>query len=133
MKASHPSRTRVAKFALVGMAGTGLDVIAFSICLILGFDSIVSRGIGYLAGTSWAFFLNRGWVFGSSSRWSRVIPFILTYIVSGLLAVLIQALGPNAPEPLSGVIWIYGLSVFIAATLNYFSLRHIVFRNQFFR
>ncbi len=113
---------------LVGIVGTGLDFIAFSLCLGLGLDSVGSRGVGYFVGTLWAYFLNRGWVFGSSSRWSTFIPFTLTYLASGSIAVFLQALGPKGPEPLPLVIWIYALSVLTAAALNYLSLRFFVFR-----
>ena len=120
---------RVFRFALVGLIGTSLDFLGFSFGLWLGLDPIPSRGIGYFVGTVWAFFLNRTWVFNSNSGLSRVVPFSLTYALSGLVAVAIQALGPNQPEPIGLVLSVYVVSVLVAASINYLSLQRLVFRD----
>lgn len=124
----HPNK-KVLKFALVGLAGTVFDFLAFYSCLLLGLEPIFSRGVGYLVGTLWAFFLNRSWVFNSSSGWTKIAPFSITYLFSGSVAVFIQTLGPNQSEPIGLVLSTYATSVLVAASLNYFSLRYLVFRN----
>lgn len=128
MHNSGLERERLTKFVLVGLIGTGLDLTCFLLCLALGVETVVSRVVGYLAGTSWAFFLNRSWVFKSRRRWAVLIPFTLTYLISGSLAVVIQALGPQRPEPLHALLFIYTVSVFVASAVNYLSLRFIVFK-----
>jgi putative flippase GtrA len=120
---------KVVKFALVGLVGTALDFVGFYSCLSLGLDPIFSRGVGYLIGTLWAFFLNSSWVFNSSSGWTKIAPFSITYLFSGSVAVFIQTLGPNQSEPIGLVLSTYATSVLVAASLNYFSLRYLVFRD----
>ncbi len=122
-------RNKLVRFALVGLVGTGLDLAIFSLSLMLGFVPPVSRGMGYLFGTLWAFFLNRRWVFNSQTKLSRFIPFSLTYLFSGSAAVFIQSLGPAGTEATGGVFLAFGISVTVGAAINFFSLRYLVFRD----
>jgi putative flippase GtrA len=129
MKNRLGNRGRPLRFVLVGVIGTTIDLAIFSICLMLGIGSLLSRSVGYVAGTIWAFFLNRNWVFRSSSGWIKLFPFSLTYLVTGSIAVFIQSLGPSESEPLDIVFLIYLGSVLVSATINYLLLRQIVFRD----
>jgi putative flippase GtrA len=120
---------RLLKFALVGLAGTFLDFAVFSLSLLLGLAPSISRAMGYCAGTLWAFFLNRSWVFNSTGNLARLLPFILTYLVSGSAAVLIQSLGPTGANDTTGVFLAFGFSVVVGALINFLSLRYFVFRD----
>lgn len=122
-------RKKLIKFALVGLVGTGLDFTVFTLSLMLGFGPTIGRSLGYSAGTLWAFFVNRRWVFNSKGNLSRFIPFSLTYLFSGSVAVVIQSLGPAGSEATGGVFLTYGVSVAIGALINFLSLRYVVFRD----
>ena len=122
-------RISLLKFALVGIVGTGLDLTVFSLSLLVGLGSTVSRALGYFVGTLWAFLLNRRWVFNSQRKWPELIPFTLTYMFSGSVAVFIQSLGPEGSDDTGGVFLVFGISVTIGALINYFSLRYLVFRD----
>ena len=120
---------RLLKFSLVGIAGTSLDFAAFSLSLLVGMAPSVSRAMGYFVGTLWAFFLNRRWVFNSTGNLAILFPFILTYLVSGSAAVLIQSLGPTDSNDTTGVFLAFGFSVAVGALINFLSLRYFVFRD----
>ncbi len=119
---------RLLKFSLVGIAGTSLDFAVFFLSLFVGMAPSVSRAMGYIVGTLWAFFLNRRWVFKSMGNLTRLLPFILTYLVSGSAAVCIQSLGPAGSIDTAGVFPVFLLSVAVAALINFLSLRYYVFR-----
>jgi putative flippase GtrA len=118
---------RIAKFGVVGLIGTGFDFAVFTLLTFSGLDGTISRAIGYVFGTVWAFFLNRGWVFDYRNRNSRAVSFSLTYLFSGIAAVWIQSSGPNNNELTSITFFWYGVSVIIAASINYLALRLVVF------
>ena len=122
-------RKKLLKFALVGLAGTALDFAVFFLSLVAGMAPSVSRVMGYSVGTLWAFFLNRRWVFNSTGNLAKLLPFILTYLVSGLAAVLIQSLGPAGSNDTAGVFLAFGFSVVVGASINFLSLRFFVFRD----
>jgi putative flippase GtrA len=121
--------SKLLKFALVGLAGTALDFAVFFLFFLVGMAPSVSRAMGYSVGTLWAFFLNRRWVFNSTGNLARLLPFILTYLVSGLAAVLIQSLGPTDSNDKAGVFLAFGVSVVVGAFINFLSLRYFVFRD----
>jgi len=118
---------RFARFALVGILGTGFDFIVFSFALQAGTAPALARAFGYLAGTSWSFFLNRKWVFGYSAKGSRLSRFLAVYFFSGTTAVLVQyTLGIIATDDLTYSIYI--AATLFAALINYFGLKHYVFK-----
>jgi putative flippase GtrA len=129
LKDKNPVLNKLVRFSLVGAVGTGLDITVFSLALLLGFGPAVSRAMGYTFGTLWAFFLNRRWVFNSQTRFSRFIPFSLTYLFSGFIVVFIQSLGPEGTEFNGGVFLAFGISVAIGALINFLLLRYLVFRD----
>jgi putative flippase GtrA len=118
--------SRLVKFALTGIAGTILDFLAFNLVLVLTGHPALARGIGYVFGTLWAFFLNRSWVFKSQNGLSSLIPFLALYGSSGFVAVAIQSV---LNESL-GVFLAYLLSLAVASVMNFVGMRFLVFRSS---
>ncbi len=116
------------KFAVTGMAGTIVDFAVFTISVGFTDNSAISRAFGYACGTLWAFFINRSWVFNSTSGFSRLIPFLLLYIVSGTVAVFTQWGFELFEIPNLGVFVAYGLSLVVASTINFLGMRYLVFK-----
>jgi putative flippase GtrA len=118
--------SRVVKFAVTGIAGTILDFLAFNVVLVLTGHPVLARGIGYVFGTIWAFFVNRSWVFKSQNGISSLIPFLALYGSSGFVAVTIQSV---LNESL-GVFIAYLFSLVVASVMNFVGMRFLVFRNS---
>ncbi len=118
--------SRLVKFALTGIAGTILDFLAFNLVLVLTGHPALARGIGYVFGTLWAFFLNRSWVFKSQNGLSSLIPFLALYGSSGFVAVATQSV---LNESL-GVFLAYLLSLAVASVMNFVGMRFLVFRSS---
>lgn len=117
---------RLVKFAVTGIAGTILDFLAFNLVLLLTGNPVLARGVGYVFGTLWAFFVNRSWVFKSQNGISSIIPFLLVYGSSGFVAVAIQSF-LNAS---SGVFIGYLISLMVASVMNFLGMRFLVFRGS---
>lgn len=117
--------TRLIKFAVTGIAGSILDFLAFNLVLLLSGNPVISRGVGYVFGTLWAFFVNRSWVFNSKNGISSLVPFLLLYGSSGLVAVAIQSLLAT-----SGIFLAYLISLLVASVMNFLGMRFLVFRGS---
>lgn len=117
---------RFSKFAAVGVFATGLDFLVFSFALALDAAPALARGLGYLAGTSCSFFLNRKWVFRHSAGSWRLFRFLFIYLVSGSFAVVVQyVLGMSANKPNNYIVYI--IATLVAAAINYAGLKLFVF------
>jgi putative flippase GtrA len=118
--------SRLVKFAVTGIAGTILDFLAFNLVLLLTGNPVLSRGIGYVFGTLWAFFVNRSWVFKSKNGISSIVPFLLLYGSSGFVAVAIQSF----LDGISSVFIAYLISLLFASVMNFLGMRFLVFRGS---
>jgi putative flippase GtrA len=117
---------RLIKFAVTGMAGTILDFLAFNLVLFLTANPVLARGVGYVFGTLWAFFVNRSWVFKSQNGISSIVPFLLLYGSSGFVAVSIQGFLSAS----SRVFIAYLISLLVASVMNFLGMRFLVFRGS---
>lgn len=117
----------VLRFAITGLAGTALDFLMFNIVLMLSNDSILSRCVGYALGTLWAFLVNRSWVFKSGVGISRLVPFLLVYLVSGTLAVAIQWGFEVTQLEVIQVFTAYGIGLVVSSLVNFFGMKLLVF------
>lgn len=117
---------RLVKFTVTGIVGTILDFLAFNLVLLLTSNPVLARGVGYVFGTLWAFFVNRSWVFKSQNGISSIVPFLLVYGSSGFVAVAIQSF-LNA----SSIVFItYLISLLVASVMNFLGMRFLVFRSS---
>lgn len=115
------------RFATTGIAGTALDFLVFNLVLMLSGDSILSRSSGYVFGTLWAFIVNRSWVFRSDVGISRLIPFLLVYLTSGVLAVAIQWGFDVLELEYIQVFTAYGIGLVMSSLINFFGMKFLVF------
>jgi putative flippase GtrA len=117
---------RLIKFAVTGITGTILDFLAFNLVLFLTANPVFARGVGYVFGTLWAFFVNRSWVFKSQNGISSLVPFCLLYGSSGFVAVAIQSFLSSS----SRVFIAYLISLLVASVMNFLGMRFLVFRGS---
>lgn len=124
------SLEKLFRFSFVGLVGTGIDFIFFSIAMTVGAMPGCSRATGYVAGSSWAFIANRKWVFPNSWSISVVWKFAVTYCLSGMVAVLIQSNATSTNTLSMESVLFFFVSVILATAINFSLLSLWVFRSK---
>jgi putative flippase GtrA len=82
-----------ARFAIVGVVNTGVDMALFFLLTWLGISYVPAQVVSYSGGTANSYLLNKVWTFRSSGlSYSEVIRFIIINIASLALSVLCLAL-----------------------------------------
>ena len=120
------------RFLIVGFTTVLIDFTVYRFLLYLDSPTAIAKGLGFVAGTIFAYFANKLWTFNRAKGGTNVFSmFIALYITT--LAVNV---GVN-----SGVIQILGeeeifmtLAFFMAtgtsATLNFIGMQMIVFKRK---
>lgn len=116
------------RFAVVGVLNTGVDIAAFSL-LFYVFETrlLVANSIGYLAGVSHSFVLNKYWTFEDTRHLGRVHRQFPLFLALGLIGLGLS----------NGFVWLFSsyvpeiaaklMSVGILFLWNYGTSRIIVF------
>jgi len=123
---------QIKRFLIVGFTTVVIDFTAYRLLLYLDSPTAIAKGLGFVAGTIFAYFANKLWTFNRAKGGTNVFSmFVALYITT--LAVNV---GVN-----SGVIQILGeeeifmtLAFFMAtgtsATLNFIGMQMIVFKRK---
>ena len=121
------------KFCVVGFISTFVNYTIFFISYeYLGTYYVIASGIGYVAGVSLGYILNRRWTFFESKSHTKKLReftmYALVYIVSlaaglFLLKLLVEFFNLN---PLFANVLVTGLS----ATINFTGLKFFVFKKS---
>ncbi len=83
------------KFAIIGVANTGLDFLIMNILVLLGINAIVANTISTGLAMTFSFFMNKKWTFDSKSK-SYVREIVLFFIFTLFGLWVIQ----------NGIIWL---------------------------
>jgi putative flippase GtrA len=111
----------------VGFAGTLLDLLFFALVTALTGNYVLARAASYLAGSTWAFLLNRKWVFRAQTvGFGGPLRFLTTYTATGLFAVALQFAGASMLGPEYAIL-VYLATLVTAAMANYLLLKYWVF------
>ena len=123
---------RLQRFLIVGFTTVIIDFIAYRLLLYLDSPTAIAKGLGFIAGTIFAYFANKLWTFNRAKGGTNVFSmFVALYLTTLLINV-----GVN-----SGVIAVFGKEeVFLAlafliatgtsATLNFVGMQMIVFKGK---
>lgn len=117
---------------IVGVTTVAIDFAIYRILLFLDTPTAPAKGVGFIAGTIFAYFANRLWTFdrakGGRNVFALFVGLYLTTLVinvganSGVIAVL----GENERVLALAFLMATGTS----ATLNFVGMRMIVFKNR---
>jgi len=126
------SRIReIARFAVVGLINTGIDLAVFSIAFYwLGLNLIVANTIAYSVATINSYLMNKYWTFAgqsapevSTSEFTRFVLFNLGGLVLSNLAVFIFA---KFVPPIVAKLGAVGITF----VWNYLTIRRFVFHKN---
>tara|TARA_B100000575_G_scaffold10020_1_gene7381 strand:- start:6424 stop:6828 length:405 start_codon:yes stop_codon:yes gene_type:complete len=79
------------RFLIIGSLTVIIDFILYSILYLIGFSSLISKSLGFISGTIFAYFANRSLTFKSNKKGLFIfINFLLLYILSLFMNVVIN-------------------------------------------
>ncbi len=123
------NRTQVARFLVVGTTTVAIDFAVYSLLLLLGGAVASSKGIGFVAGTLFAYFANRLWTFTARGGLDRIAKFFVVYGVNlcvnvGLNSVVLALLGYEQID----IVLAFLVATGTSATLNFLGMKFLVFK-----
>lgn len=76
------------KFAIIGVANTGLDFLIMNILVLLGINAIIANTISTGLAMTFSFFMNKKWTFDSKSKnYVREIILFFVFTLFGLWVI----------------------------------------------
>jgi len=80
-----PELWRMARFGIVGVINTGVDIRVFSLLyFVAGVPLLVANTAAYLVAVTGSFFLNKNWTFAGSRQQGRTERQYMLFVVLGL-------------------------------------------------
>ena len=122
----------LSRFLVVGLTSTALNyIVAMVLFYLLNIWITLSTIIGYLAGLSLGFYLNKTWTFEDTSRnnFKLILKYFFVYGISLFFAVLtvnFTIIIFNLPEYIAVI-----MSIIVSTILNYLGLRNWVFSETY--
>ena len=128
MSFSTRNRTQIARFLVVGTTTVAIDYAVYSLLLLIGVTFAPSKGIGFTAGTLFAYFANRLWTFSARGGLDRIARFIVVYGVNlgvnvGLNSFVLALLGYDQIDTILAFL----VATAASATLNFLGMKFLVF------
>ena len=122
----------LSRFLVVGLTSTALNyIVAMVLFYLLNIWITLSTIIGYLAGLSLGFYLNKTWTFEDTSKnnFKLILKYFFVYGISLFFAVLTvnsTIIIFNLPEYIAVI-----MSIIVSTILNYLGLRNWVFSETY--
>ena len=122
----------LSRFLVVGSTSTALNyIVAMVLFYLLNIWITLSTIIGYLAGLSLGFYLNKTWTFEDTSKnnFKLILKYFFVYGISLFFAVLtvnFTIIIFNLPEYIAVI-----MSIIVSTILNYLGLRNWVFSETY--
>lgn len=122
---------RIIRFAVVGVVNTGIDIGLFSLLFyVAGAPLLLANAVGYLAGATNSFFMNKFWTFSDTRDQGQAhrqyVVFVTLGLVGlGLSSAVVWSLAFLMPEIVAKI-----LSVGVLIVWNFGISRLIVFRDR---
>lgn len=121
--------TQLTRFVLVGGGAAIVDYSSYQALLALGLWVHLAKALGFIAGTTTAYLINRRWTFhgrGSRVQFASVMALYgITFVVQvGMNAVMLAVLPPIRGEITCAFVVAQG----IATSINFVVQRTVIFR-----
>ena len=137
---TKPIKRELAIFLVVGLLTVGIDFVIYRGLLYLKPFSLedinIAKGIGFIAGTIFAYFANRFWTFNLQTTGAgSVFRFSIVYLLGLLANIIVNSLciywftSPSIALDYTLII-AFILATGISATLNFLGMKFFVFTNR---
>ncbi|MFC7451030.1 GtrA family protein [Rhodococcus daqingensis] len=122
-------KTQMVRFIATGALSAVVDFGLYVLGLVLGLPYAVAKSIGFVAGTSTAYLINRRWTFKAEPSRARFIAVIVLYAVTfavqvGLNQVMVHAL----PDQWWKVPVAFVIAQGTATVINFVVQRAVIFK-----
>jgi putative flippase GtrA len=87
---------QLTKFVIIGISAVMVDLVVYYICSdVLGLNIDLAKGIGFLIGTVYTYYLNKRWTWKYTERSNHgmILKFAMVYLVSLVFNILINKYG----------------------------------------
>jgi putative flippase GtrA len=124
-----PLFTQLSRFVLVGGVAAVVDYGSYQLLLALGLWVHLAKALGFIAGTTTAYLVNRRWTFQSRGGGAQFASILVLYGITftaqiGMNAVMLGLLPPMIGEITLAFIVAQGL----ATSINFIVQRTVIFR-----
>jgi len=125
-------------FLIVGLLTVAIDFLLYRGLIYLGFDSVnISKGLGFIGGTIFAYFANRFWTFKEQkTRAGSVSRFTLVYIIGLIANILVNHLSITSSTFIAlldvrqTIYLAFLLATGVSAMLNFLGMKFFVFTDH---
>jgi putative flippase GtrA len=115
-------------FLFVGSCSVAVDYVSYSILSKLGIDINISKGLGFLIGTIFAYFANKKITFNYSGP-QRFFKFIAVYGISLILNIGINSASlALLPEIIASTSMAFILATLVSAIFNFLGMKYFTFK-----
>ena len=123
-------KLEIKRFLVVGFTTVFIDMLVYFACVQLGINLDLSKGIGFIAGTIFAYFANKLWTFSVSGGYKQFISFLALYTMTFGVNVGVNWAILNLLN-VSKIIYIGAFLVATAssAMLNFIGMKFLVFKH----
>ncbi|MGE0409165.1 MAG: GtrA family protein [Amphiplicatus sp.] len=121
----------VFRFLIVGGMTVLLDLIVYRAFAFIGVDVHAAKGIGFVAGTLFAYFANRLYTFSAKGGAAVFMRFLALYATTLGCNVAVNAAALFALSSDTNAVTIaFLIATGVSATLNFLGMKHLVFRRK---
>ena len=122
--------SEISRFVVVGSTTVIIDLISYSLLLLVGFNSFYSKGIGFSFGAIFAYFANLKVTFRRNNYGIRqFILFILLYLLTlGVNVMSNEFILDKLDAKISSFIMAFLVATSISASLNFLGMKFIIFK-----
>ncbi len=134
---ADPSRSGLpvgARFALVGVVNTAIDLVLFVLLSSAGAPLLVANFVSTSAGMSFSYVTNRAWSFGSTQSVRRsLVPFLVVtaaglWLIQPLVITIVVRMLESAGESSDWDLWAAkAAAIGVGLVWNFVWYRHVVF------
>ena len=117
------------RFLIVGSTTVLVDFGFYTLCLALGMAIDPAKGLGFIAGTFFAYLANRFWTFEASAVRGRLLRFLVLYLTTLVINVGVNAavVAVAGTSPI-GLGFAFVVATGVSASLNFIGMKFIGFR-----
>jgi len=132
-------KRELAIFLIVGLLTIAIDFSIYRGLIYLGSDGVnITKGLGFIGGTIFAYFANHFWTFKEQdTRSGSIARFTMVYIIGlsvnifvNYLSILILNHFTNRIDHQQAILLAFLLATSVSATLNFLGMKFFVFTNR---
>ncbi len=121
--------TQLARFVLVGGVAAVVDYGSYQALLALGLWVHLAKALGFVAGTTTAYLVNRRWTFQGGGGGAQFVSILALYGITFAVQIGMNAVMLGLLPPMTGEITVaFIVAQGVATSINFIVQRTVIFR-----